>query len=157
VGEDSRTLRELERDFAYGPKGVSSADLVRTAESLGVSAQGVQFRPTELGYFGNPMILHVNTDHYVAVVGAGTKGLLVFDNRVGLIDCSPHAFAKIYNWNGTAIILGTCSPRLALALYGRWLGILVGFPAAFVVGCTISKMRRGLARTNPDAAGDQKK
>jgi len=76
------------------------------------------------------MILHVNEDHFIALLGYKEGNLLIFDNRTGLYDCTPEFFSRIYHWNGVAIILGPPSPYSLLFRFATPILFVSGILAA---------------------------
>ncbi len=92
-----------------------------------------------------PMVLHVNGNHFLALLGTEEGRLVLFDNRVGLLDCTPEWFSQRYRWDGIALAVGTPSPSLLFAVYGPGLLLLacgIGLFAVFLRGMF---SRRGVA------------
>jgi prepilin-type N-terminal cleavage/methylation domain-containing protein/prepilin-type processing-associated H-X9-DG protein len=108
----------LERQLPPGPLGVSLDALSEACRSVSVYSTALRMSPAKVRYLGNPMILHVNGSHYIAVLGEEGDRLLIFDNSAGLVDCTRDFFSTQYQWDGVALTVGFPSPHLAAKLYG---------------------------------------
>jgi hypothetical protein len=73
----------------------------------------------ELDNCACPLIMHVNDNHFITYLGKKEDRLILFDNGIGLFDCTRGWFTKYYRWDGAAIMLGPPSPGMALSMYGR--------------------------------------
>ncbi len=129
AGAHDISLPELERRFPPGSNGWSLDDLAGACRDGGVSTHIVRAELDQLVSWGNPAVLHVRGAHYITYLGSEDGRLLIFDNSVGLIDCTRDWFAAAYTWDGIAVVVGTPSPRMLLAL--RW---RAGIAAACVLG-----------------------
>jgi ABC-type bacteriocin/lantibiotic exporter with double-glycine peptidase domain len=129
LGTDDVNLAKLEKQLPLGPRGIALESLIEAANDIGIRASAYHMNPAKVKYLGNPEILHVNDNHYIALLGADGDHLIIFDNGTGLYDCTQEFFAAHYRWSGTAIILGFPSPYVAALTYGR--------PFCLVAGCLV--------------------
>ncbi len=118
AGAQNLDLKSLESQVSLGPKGVSLEVLAGVCESAGVHAMAARMDPGNLRDFGNPMILHVNGNHYIALLRCDGDNVVVFDNAVGLVEYPQGMFLSSYNWDGTALIIGQPSPSQLYGVYG---------------------------------------
>ena len=82
-----------------------------------------------LATWGFPAIVSLGS-HYVALLGAEGGRLVVFDNVMGLFDCTPSWFSRYYKWQeGPVLLLGPPSPAVVLSINRR---------AVTLVMCTLS-------------------
>jgi hypothetical protein len=117
-GSASLSLAALERDLKPGVNGVSAEELVQTCRTHGIPNLAVRLAPERLAWCNEPMILHVNETHFISFLGWDQEHLLLFDNQIGLFDCTPQWFSAHYRWDGAAVVVGTPSPSILLLIYG---------------------------------------
>jgi hypothetical protein len=117
-GLASLSLASLERDLKLGVHGVSAEELVQACRTHGIPNLAVRLVPERLAWCNGPMILHVNETHFISFLGWDQERLLLFDNQIGLFDCTPQWFSTHYRWDGAALVVGTPSPPVLLLLYG---------------------------------------
>jgi prepilin-type N-terminal cleavage/methylation domain-containing protein len=86
---------------------------------------------------GNRAVLHVQGWHYIALLGTDGERLVVFDDAVGVLDCTREWFQARYQWDGVALILGPPPPEVVLVT--RWPG--VAFLAAGGLGVFVALRR----------------
>ncbi len=125
VGRTDVPLSTLEKELPVGPQGVSLAALTDACRTHDLSCLVVRTDLAGLKRYDVPMILHVQGNHFLALLGVEDGRLVLFDNRVGLLDCTPEWFSKKYRWDGIALAVGTPSPPLVFAVYGPGLLVLV--------------------------------
>ncbi len=148
LGTRDHNLRSIEGELSPGPKGTSLDALLRLCDKFQVPARPVQFKPAIVRDFGQPMILHVNQNHYIALLGREEGDLLVFDSRAGLLKCTDGWFGSTYDWDGTALAVGPLSPYMVYALYGRWASAALAASAVFLAAwLAIARQRRSRARS----------
>jgi len=116
AGCSNFTLAELQEQLAPGPDGVSAAAIKAAAESHGTRVQAVETDLPGLAACQLPAVLHVQGSHYIAFLGEAGPDLLIFDSRMGLVQCSREWFDKTYHWRGTALIVGGMAPTLGWLL-----------------------------------------
>jgi hypothetical protein len=150
VGAPIPSLVELESKLPTTRLGVSVASLADVCREYGVGGWVVHVPPHRLSWCHQPMILHVNDEHYVAFLGWDGDRMLIFDNAFGLFDCSPEWFAKRYAWRGVAIAVGTPSLRLLFLRFGPTAGIVTCTVAACWIVSRIITARRPRTSTAPD-------
>jgi ABC-type bacteriocin/lantibiotic exporter with double-glycine peptidase domain len=144
------TLAETEKQLPVGYEGVSAADILRASESFGVPAAGLRSNLRELAGLHRPCILHVNDDHFITFVRVDGDRLILFDNTLGLINCSESWFRHQYAWRGDAIVIGTRTPGWLSFLQSE--GFLLFSAGVFLTACgvrfllatTTGRLRRSL-------------
>ncbi len=140
------SLAQIEADTPLGPSGVSLDSLVETARKHRVSATVIRTDLARVAKWGNPALLHVRGQHYVTLLGMDGDRLLVFDNAIGLFDCTPEWFDERYKWEGIALVLGDPPPELFIRTHGAEL-----IYGAIGAGIVIFAVRRvvGRRKTTP--------
>ena len=133
LGNQDVDLLTLEKELQIGPKGVNLGTLAATFEKHGVKATAVKLNPEHLTDLGQPMVLHVNGIHYILLLRIDGNDLVIFDNQVGLMQCTQNYFSKAYKWDGTGLMIGFPSPSSALALYGAWSSLGIGLVVALLL------------------------
>ena len=128
------SLSSLDRQIPLQASGASLEDLAKACEKHKVMENAVRAHMTDLMSWENPAVLHVRGNHYVAFLGIHDNRLLLFDNSVGLFECSPDYFTNVYNWDGVALIVGPPGPKLVMQLYGPGLAFLAGGILLFGLG-----------------------
>ncbi len=146
-GVQTVSLRQLEADIPVGPEGVSIEALAAASRKNGIAATVVRTDLARISGWDNRMVLHVQGRHFITLTGTEEGRLIVFDNSVGLIDCTPEWFAEHYRWNGVALVLGPPPPSVALRKWGPGFAVVVAGLLALV--WAIRKWRRSA----PVAAG----
>jgi len=106
AGGTAVPLGEIEKKIRVGPRGVSLQQLLDVAESTGTRVNGVKTDLDRLARSGVPAVLHVNGDHFVSLLGEESGRLVLFDNRIGLFDCTHAWFWEHYAWDGSALVFG---------------------------------------------------
>jgi hypothetical protein len=144
AGITSMDLKALEKDLSPGPKGVTVEGLLTECDKRGVMAIAARMNPKRIPDYGNPMILHVNGSHFIALLETQGDDLLVFDNAYGLLRIPRDLWSSIYSWDGTGVIVGFPTPFECVGLYGRLLiatcgGFLI---LVFLYRCLIGYRRR---------------
>ena len=126
--------------------GVSAASLIAAAHSNHIHVQPVRSSLSELLRWGRPAVLHVNGDHFIGMLGQEGGRLVVFDNSIGLIDCTRSWFDQQYRWDGVALVIGR-PPLWRFVVGSYWLA-----PAILIVlaWLGIAHRRRG---ASPQHAG----
>lgn len=76
-------LISLRQRFAISPKGVTLADLVRMAETLGLQSRPLQLELEELPKLALPCLLHWEMNHFVVLSRIKGKRLLIHDPAAG--------------------------------------------------------------------------
>lgn len=76
-------LAELRRRFSPGVKGLTLAQLMSCAQGLGLAGRPLRLELEELPQLRTPCILHWDLNHFVVLVKAGAKGIVVLDPAVG--------------------------------------------------------------------------
>jgi hypothetical protein len=87
-GRPSVSLATLEGDLHLGPLGVSAEDLTQACRTHGIPNMAVRLAPERLAWCSDPMVLHVNDTHFISYLGWEKDRLLLFDNQLGLFDCT---------------------------------------------------------------------
>jgi hypothetical protein len=144
------SLPELESKLPATRLGVSVAALADVCREHGVAGWVLRLPPPRLSWCDQPMILHVRNGHYVAFLGWDGDRLLVFDNAVGLFDCSPAWFERQCEWRGVAIAVGSPSWRLLLLRFGPTAGIAICAAAACWIAYRILAPRHPRTSAVPD-------
>jgi hypothetical protein len=70
--------------------------------------------------------------------------LFIFDNAIGLVDCSLESFAKRYQWEGVAVLFGRSPLWVGLGAYRRYL--LAGVGSAGLLFIAFLQARRLVCR-----------
>lgn len=99
-------MSELEEKIRIGPQGASLRQLRDAATECGFTVQAVDVGLNRLMRSGSPAVLHVDGDHFIAVLGEESGRMVVFDNRIGLFDCTRDWFRDHYEWGGASLVLG---------------------------------------------------
>ena len=114
-------LADLRARGLAGTRGSTLSDLVALAEAEGMNCRGLRLEPEHLGRLATPAILHWDLNHFVVLVGAGRRGVLVHDPAAGR--CR-HSWAEVSrHFTGVALELRpsdrfrqrALAPRLKLA------------------------------------------
>lgn len=82
---NSQDLASLRRRFGASLTGANLASLIRTAESLHLSARAVRCRLSELTRLRQPCILHWGFDHFVVLRKVSRTRLLIHDPAAGAL------------------------------------------------------------------------
>ncbi len=135
-------MQQLEKELAVSAKGVSLEDLQRVCHRRGVHVTTLRTDLHHLRACATPSILHVNENHFVAVLGWEDDRLVLFDNVNGVIECSPEWFFDRYEWDGVVLMYGPPSPMMAASLYAPVLGIVLGAISAYALVCFIRSTRQ---------------
>ena len=156
--EGERTLRDM---MLPGYHGVSAEQLMAVANQRGLPVEGIRTDLDSLRQQPAPAILHVNGNHYIVLAGVDGDRLVVFDNRIGLFDCTQDWFNRTYNWEGEAIVpMGRREAKVWLqtpwrfGTIGGGVGILLGLllpsllqrrPVKAIVPAPVTAGRPGLS------------
>lgn len=115
------SLQRLEEMLPLDKRGVSLASLDEAARSNGVQGELLHTDLARLQRWRLPAILHVNDSHFIGFVGTTEEGLLLlFDNAVGLLDCTPEWFDERYRWGGDALVMGAVPRAWHESLFSPW-------------------------------------
>jgi len=123
-------LPDLRRRFGASLKGATLKDVVRMADRIGLAARPLRLEISELPQLRLPCILHWDLNHFVVLVGANDKSVVVHDPAVGVRKLPMDAVSR--HFTGVALELTPTSqfeaaaapPRLRLSqLLGRIIGI----------------------------------
>lgn len=127
----SVSMRQLEEELPLGATGVSVESLATAARKHGLTATVVRADLDQLASWGNRSILHVQGQHFILFLGVEDRRVVLFDNGVGVIDCTPELFNRYYQGEGTAILLGPPPPEV----FGRqhWREILLALVGSVIV------------------------
>jgi len=139
MGNRAATVRQLEEDLPVGANGVSVEAIAAAAEKNGVTATVVRADVNQIARWGNYAILHVQGGHFVTFLGIENGRIILFDNSVGVIDCTQEWFEKHYAGDGTAILLGPPPPEIVLRRHWVKIGV-VG--SLVLCGLALSARRR---------------
>lgn len=126
-GRSAPSLAEMEKQLPIGYEGVSAAEMAKLCESAGVPIRARQTTIPDLALLSSPSILHVEDSHFIVFVRLDGDRLVLFDNMIGLLDCSRGWFRERYQWRGTALVLGERTTPLWFLLRSPW-------PVAFSAG-----------------------
>ena len=77
-------LTALRQRFTLSLKGLTMHDIARSAEQLQLLARPFKLEVDELRKLQTPCILHWQMDHFVVLVKADAKGILIHDPAVGV-------------------------------------------------------------------------
>jgi ABC-type bacteriocin/lantibiotic exporter with double-glycine peptidase domain len=120
LGRDDVALRSMEGELPVGPHGVSLQQITDYCRGKSVYTTTIQTDLAGLVECGQPLLLHVNQDHFIALLGVEKGRLVLFDNRGGLFDCTPEWFSAHYQWEGVAVIFGPPPPSLFVSMHRTW-------------------------------------
>jgi hypothetical protein len=121
IGDKTVTLSDLEGELFPGSRGVPVAALEECCSKHQISYTAIRMDKKLLAQQNSPMVLHVNDNHFIAFLGRDGDRFLVFDNSVGLYDCSPDWFQQGYRWDGTALVVGNLPRSLAVRYYAPYI------------------------------------
>ncbi len=76
-------LPSLRRRFSLSLKGITLAQLVAMAQSLGMSSRPLRFEMDELPQLQTPCILHWDLNHFVVLREVGKRCVVIHDPAVG--------------------------------------------------------------------------
>ncbi|HVC95828.1 MAG TPA: cysteine peptidase family C39 domain-containing protein [Pirellulales bacterium] len=139
AGRRDVRLAQLAPPTDLNRPGVSAAALVAVAQSDGIDVQPTRPSLADLLRWGQPAVLHVNGDHFIAMLGEDSGRLVIFDNSIGLIDCAPWWFDQQYGWDGVALVIGRV-PMWRAALGSYWFTPVL---LAALVSIEAARRRRG--------------
>jgi ABC-type bacteriocin/lantibiotic exporter with double-glycine peptidase domain len=150
-GRSLPTLTEIERKLPIGYDGVSAADMADLCESAGIPIRAVKTTLDDLSILSSPSILHVDDRHFIVVVKIEGKRLLLFDNAVGLIDCTRGWFRENYQWSGTALVLGERTSSLWFFFRSPWSLSLSAGVLVMILGIRLLTLRSTKHEASIDA------
>ena len=150
TGNQRLDLLTLEKGISVGARGVSIETLIDFCKKSGVSARCLRLRVAELKYVSNPLILHVSDNHFIAFLGMENGRLLLFDNGIGLFECSTDWFNDHYEWRATALVIGT--PCAYLGLKENAAGVLFMGSGVIISLAALAELR---GRSRKEAANVQ--
>lgn len=78
------SLATLRQRFPNSLKGMTLAQLMDIAQSLGLAARALRLELDELSSLQMPCILHWDRDHYVVLRSIGRKGVVIHDPAYGI-------------------------------------------------------------------------
>lgn len=142
------SLAEMEKRLPLGYEGVSAVEMAKLCESADISIRAIQTTLPDLALLASPSILHVEDSHFIVFVRLEGDRLVLFDNMIGLLDCSRKWFHEHYQWRGTALVLGERTTPLWFLLRSPW-------PVAFSAGLFVTMfglhllLARGQTRGTP--------
>lgn len=119
-GRTAPTLAEIEKHLSVGYQGVSAADMAELCGSVGTPIRAIKTTFEDLKRLSSPSILHVDDSHFVVFVRSDGERLVLFDNMIGLFDCSRDWFHEHYQWRGTALVLGERTSSLWFFFRSPW-------------------------------------
>lgn len=125
-GKEDVTLAFLEKELPLGPHGISVEAMAESGRRRNVTVTTIRTSLDAIAGCGNPTVLHVNSNHFVVLLGSEDGRLVLFDNGVGLFDCTPDYFLARYKWEGVALVFGPLPPSILLSLHGPALALLFG-------------------------------
>lgn len=73
----------LRRRFSTSLKGMTLADMVSIADTLGLAGRGLRLEPQEMQALKLPCVLHWDMNHFVVLAEVGRKGIMVHDPARG--------------------------------------------------------------------------
>lgn len=150
AGGGSLSLRELESRVLPVPGvGATVESVADGARQAGVRAAVVKTDMARLASWRNPAVLHVSGGHFVTLLGSEDGRLVVFDNAVGTLDCTPEWFDGRYGWEGVAVVLGPPAPDMVFRTHGPAAALAAA--ACLAAGLLLAGLR-ALARRSPPAA-----
>ena len=76
-------LLTLRRQFAFGQKGATLANLVEMAAAMKMTARPVSLELSDLKHLATPAILHWNLNHFVVLERVTAKGARIVDPATG--------------------------------------------------------------------------
>jgi ABC-type bacteriocin/lantibiotic exporter with double-glycine peptidase domain len=130
----------LEQILPTTRDGVSAAQIVEAGGKLGLRVEPLHLDLSALEVLQKPAILHVDGSHFIAVLRFTDGHLVVFDNTIGLFECTPAWFHSHYQWNGLALVFGEL--RHAWFQLFRWPTILPFAASILCLVCVIIMVKR---------------
>ncbi len=129
-GFDSLELGNLESTMRRAPAADSISKLLLAAKANELPVEFIRTDMYSLCYWQRPAILCVNDDHFISFLGSEKGRFVLFDNAMGLYDCTPDFFNEKYRWRGFALVFGPLPP---------WCSALFTWPAVlpFAVFCAV--------------------
>jgi ABC-type bacteriocin/lantibiotic exporter with double-glycine peptidase domain len=85
-----------------GPEGFSLAELEVIGRELGLDLTPWRLTVAHLKLLSNPAVLHLEGDHYVALVGREREGWLVMDPALGILHIGRRELQSVFS--GAALI-----------------------------------------------------
>lgn len=76
-------LLSLRRRFTTSLKGMTLADMVGIADTLGLAGRGLRLEPDEMSALALPCILHWDMNHFVVLTEVDHKGIVIHDPARG--------------------------------------------------------------------------
>lgn len=141
-GKSSVQLRQLEGDMPLGADGVDVEKVLEETRKNGVMATAVQADLEQLSRWKSPAILHVQNKHFITFLGIEGDRVVLFDNAVGVLDCSTDFFSYRYGNTYTAVLLGVPPPEVFLRVRATEIIICVTV-AALLVAALVLRRRKG--------------
>lgn len=96
-------LTTLRREYPVSNKGATLADIIAIASHVGLGARAVRCEVEELRNLRVPAILHWNMNHFVVLIQADDRRIIIHDPASGRASCSPDSVSK--NFTGVALEL----------------------------------------------------
>ena len=132
AGKSFVNVRELHETAApLDPRGTKASDLLKWARDYDLPVEALRTDAQTLKRWRLPAVLHVNGNHYIALLGEEDGRLVVFDNNIGLFDCSTQWFENRYRWDGVAIVVGD-PPSFWVKTF-PWPWLMVGATSGFLL------------------------
>lgn len=139
-------LRELRARFPLSLKGVSLSRLIAIAGDLGFQCRALRLGLNDLSRLATPCILHWNLNHFVVLVEAGPRKVVIFDPATGRRELSYAEASEMFTGvalelaPGVDFKLQKAPPPISVRqltgpVSGLWrsLGLIVGLSVALQV------------------------
>ena len=102
------SLDDIRKNITLTRSGCTFKDISSCLDQLGINHSSRRISIGQMASWAPPSVLHVNESHFVGYLGpaADGNGIMVFDNRTGVLRLTTTEFQRRYDWDGSAIILG---------------------------------------------------
>lgn len=119
IASTGPNLDEIANTLPSTVQGISVDDIVRFCRAKSFPAMALKTNLRGLQLIGAPTILFVNRRHFIVYLGDTMGQMKIFDNALGLIECTSEWFSKAYAWDGTSIVIGQLPLSIAVQLHWR--------------------------------------
>jgi len=99
-------IEESLDQLSPGQDGISAAEIVQEARSVGLQAKGYRTEPRNLRYLDTPFIVHWQSNHFLVVERWKSDQIVVIDPAIGRRQVSVKQFVE--GFTGTVLNFSLC-------------------------------------------------
>jgi ABC-type bacteriocin/lantibiotic exporter with double-glycine peptidase domain len=125
-------LGALDTELRYSVDGTNLQLIADAASRRNVVVTPVSAGIDHLIGWQMPAVLHVGEAHFIAFLGGRGDRIVVFDNALGVLECSREWFATRYKYAGIALLCGNTPSVFQTVLTDRYALPFLGAAVVFV-------------------------